>query len=52
MGYNVEVVLVVLVFFGLWKILDMMIDEVEAFRAEKRAKEHFKKTEKFRRGIK
>lgn len=38
-------------YWGLWSVLDRIFDKAEAVRAEKRAKEHFKETERFRRNI-
>lgn len=42
----------VLIFFGaLWKLLDHLYDKAADARADKRAKEHFEKTERYRRGV-
>jgi len=40
-----------LLFWGTTKIGDRIFDKAAAVRAEKRAKEHFKTTEQFRRSI-
>ncbi len=51
MFWTLVFIVALLIFWGTSKIGDHIFDKAAAVRAEKRAKEHFKTTERFRRSI-
>ncbi len=51
MNWVLLFVLAFMFYWGLCRLVDHMLDKAAADRAEKRAKEHFKQTERFRRSI-